>query len=278
MTLISEATEEVILVSPYVNITNWQKMKKCLKTAVDRGISVRLFVRKDTNNNHQPFLDLGIPVTPVTDLHAKLYLNDSWAIATSQNLIEYSDINSIDFAYETENAIEYRQLRQLIENYVEGKRPVKAVRQVNAIDVVAEPVTPVLSDSIKLSRDAVSVIYESLKEQFLSVRINKTATYVYATEIFSFGDLMLREGFEIRLQCLADHTEKQVLKALEDITFEGCTYEYKKKRLDRDYGPAYIRFTPQSPTSLDILIQDYIKLVWKIQQESKHIKVSGMAM
>ena len=46
----------------------------------------------------------------INDLHAKLYLNENYGILTSQNIVYYSDINSIDIAHQTENNSEKKSL------------------------------------------------------------------------------------------------------------------------------------------------------------------------
>ena len=40
MTLIVEAEKELILVSPYVKINDWDKMKKSLLKAVNKGVAI----------------------------------------------------------------------------------------------------------------------------------------------------------------------------------------------------------------------------------------------
>lgn len=123
MTLIENAKTELILVSPYINIDNWTKFKKCLQRAIDRGVNITIYARENASQNLDTIRVLKVNLVLVRDLHAKIYLNDSYAIASSQNLIQYSDDNSIDFGYSTETAEEREQLMSLINQYLIVSKP-----------------------------------------------------------------------------------------------------------------------------------------------------------
>ena len=68
---------------------------------------------------------LGINLILINDLHAKLYLNENYGILTSQNIVYYSDINSIDIAHQTENNSEKKELVDFINKYIINIEPVK---------------------------------------------------------------------------------------------------------------------------------------------------------
>lgn len=277
MTLISEAKEEVIIVSPYVNITSWTKMTRCLKMAVDKGVQIKIYVRKGASNDYKPFLDFGIQIIHIENLHAKIYLNESHGIVSSQNLYEYSDVNSIDFGYRTEDRKEWIELYQLIANYLDGKKEYSLKKVVESINVVAEPVSPILSENVKLSPAQIHLIAESLREELLAIKIVDTATYVYLKEIFPFGDVMLREGFEIRLKSLTANSKNEILEMLQNLSFEGCHYKFKKKVIDKRAGIC-VMLTPQNPTNLAHLTEDYTRLAKSIFQQSRSIDVELLYM
>lgn len=96
MTLIEEAEKELILVSPYVEVSKWNKMKSCLKRTVSRNVNILFVARKNATQDLSFITELGIEVKLVENLHAKLYINENYAIVTFQNITYYSDINSID--------------------------------------------------------------------------------------------------------------------------------------------------------------------------------------
>ena len=118
MTLIVEAEKELILVSPYVKINDWDKMKKSLLKAVNKGVNITFIARQNTNDDLSPLNSLNIKVLLIKDLHAKVYINDKYAIVSSQNITHYSDINSIDIGYQTENEEERAELINFVNNYI----------------------------------------------------------------------------------------------------------------------------------------------------------------
>lgn len=119
MTLLREAKKEIIIVSPYVNVTDWEKMKKSLAKAIENNVTIKFFVRKGTNDNLIPLKELGINPIKIENLHAKVYINENYAIATSQNIIEYSDKYSIDFGYKTKTVEERKELIDFVNTYVD---------------------------------------------------------------------------------------------------------------------------------------------------------------
>jgi hypothetical protein len=120
MTLIEESDEFVILVSPYVKISKWYKLIKKLEKLDSRNIPVEFIIRDDETNQRsfQELNDLGIRYSAIKDLHCKLYINEKYAIVSSMNLLLSSEINSLELAYQTENDIEYQELKEFCERYL----------------------------------------------------------------------------------------------------------------------------------------------------------------
>lgn len=111
ISLIDEADKELVVISPCNDFGHWEKLSARLKKAVDRGIKISFFVRKDSENR-KALSELNIPVYYVERLHAKIFLNEKQAILTSMNLAETSDKFSIDFGIETENFEEFEEVKQ----------------------------------------------------------------------------------------------------------------------------------------------------------------------
>jgi len=91
MTLIDSTSKELFIVSPFVSIDKWDKMKNCLLRAKERNVKIWFYVRKNGNHNLSFLYRIGINPIFIENLHAKLYVNDRYGIVTSQNLYEYSD-------------------------------------------------------------------------------------------------------------------------------------------------------------------------------------------
>jgi hypothetical protein len=266
MTLIDNANTELILVSPYISIDNWQKFKKCLQRAVDRGVNITIYARENATQNLETIKSFKVNVFLVKDLHAKIYLNDSYAIASSQNLIQYSDDNSIDFGYRTETEEERTQLLSLIKQYLIVSKPFKhEIReQLKAIEIkeVAINTTP---ENVK--NTDIENIYNTFNERFGNVRLNNDATYLYGTDFFRFGDLMIREGFEIRFKFQYKGCDA-IVKILEKLELKNYNYRYEKKLvISKTRHYSYI-FIPQDVTDNQKLIYDYVFMCLRIFEKT----------
>ena len=265
MTLIDNAKTNLILVSPYISIDKWDKFKKCLQRAVDRGVKITIYARENADQNLDILRTFDVELILVKDLHAKIYLNESYAIASSQNLIQYSDSNSIDFGYSTETEEECNQLLNFIDQYLVITKPIKPA--------VAEKLTAVTKKEILRDSNSQSFkdfeikqIFEAFQKKYNIGRMNNEAQYVYCSNLFKIGDLMLREGFEIRFDFqIKDHNS--TINTLEKLDLSNNHYQYKKELImNKNYPTAYI-FIPQEVTNIQHLIYDYIFMTNKILEK-----------
>ena len=112
MSLIEESDEFVLLVSPYVKISKWYKLLKKLDNLKARKVPFSFVIRDENSNSNSAYeLDtLSYSYSAIPDLHAKLYLNEKYAIVTSLNLLLSSEINTIEIGYQTETPEEYDEL------------------------------------------------------------------------------------------------------------------------------------------------------------------------
>lgn len=116
MTLIDEADEELIIVSAYNNLSDWDKLKKHFQGAISRNIKINYFVR--AKEQHRGLNELGIQPTPIKNLHAKFYMNEKYAIVTSMNLVHYSDTYSLDIGYLVDNEEELFELKDYYTRFI----------------------------------------------------------------------------------------------------------------------------------------------------------------
>lgn len=110
LSLIDGSHTNMTIVSPYNKIGNWPKLLNRINLARQRGVKFNYYIRSDQAWDVEQFATIGITPYCVPDLHAKLYLNEKNGIVTSMNLHSYSDANSIEIAYETENDSEFQDL------------------------------------------------------------------------------------------------------------------------------------------------------------------------
>lgn len=94
-TLISEAREKFVAISPYIDIKTWKKIITNIERAVKRGVKVEVYYR-DINDrrDYDMLLKLGVYLYQINGLHTKMYFNEKQMIVTSMNFYEYSDLNT----------------------------------------------------------------------------------------------------------------------------------------------------------------------------------------
>lgn len=271
MTLIEEAEKELTIVSPYVDIKNWDKLKRCLNNAIERKVDITFYVRDNVKQDLEPLRQLNVKLVLIKDLHAKIYLNDSYGIVSSQNLYQYSDINSIDFAYSTETTEERYQLVKLINKYlsktitIQQNKPEKIVEVKKTVDTKVK-----IEPKLFLKEKHVEKIFIAFQVKYPKNKINSTATYVFCNNLLPFADVMFREGFEIRFKYnLKDY--KELLSILESLNFKNNHYEYKKELKMHNDHPSSMLFIPQEVDSINNLIDDYIFMTNKILEKTKSI-------
>jgi hypothetical protein len=268
MTLIDNAKTELILVSPYISIDKWDKFKKCLQRAIDRGVVITIYARENAEQNLETIRSLNLELILVRDLHAKIYLNESYAIASSQNLVQYSDSNSIDFAYSTEIDDEREQLVNFINQYLVVKKANTVVLTKQPVEI--ETIEKAKEEIVAYSSSQIRQIYEVLHNKFENIRMDGNESYVYCTKLFPFGDAMFKYDFEVRFNFKHNNIES-IIKILDDIDLKNNHYQYKREFKFYNQRSSIFRFVPQNVTDFKKLIYDYVFMINKINESTKHL-------
>lgn len=125
MTLIEESDERLILVSPYCNFNNWNKLKKSFEIVDKEKVNIEFYVREGESKSIKEVEELGFKSSTIKNLHTKLYLNEKYGIVSSMNLVVFSDSNSLDIAYKTETKEEYEELIKYYKRYIVGNKKQK---------------------------------------------------------------------------------------------------------------------------------------------------------
>lgn len=120
MTLIDQAKEEIIIVSPYNKFTYWKKLTQRIEKVKKRGVKIRWYIRKNVDKNVEQIRQIGIEPIEIENLHCKIYLNEKHAVVTSMNLHEYSDSSSIDIGYLITEENKYKELTDFIDVYIDS--------------------------------------------------------------------------------------------------------------------------------------------------------------
>jgi hypothetical protein len=132
MSLIDDAVKHVIIVSPYYNFKNWDKLLNRIEKAKQRGVKFIFYIRQPENQNERNSLNelekLGFSAITIERLHAKIYLNEHQAIVTSMNLNESSDKLSVDIGLITKTPEDYQEINNFYLRYIKGENASKEER------------------------------------------------------------------------------------------------------------------------------------------------------
>lgn len=129
--LIELAQIEIVIISPYNEITNWKKLIKRINQALSRGVNIIWYSRKGTKQKYPDEVSTIFKIQPIflENLHAKIYLNEKTAVITSMNLCESSDINSIDIGLISESQEEYQNIYNYYETYIKVPQPIEKPKE-----------------------------------------------------------------------------------------------------------------------------------------------------
>lgn len=123
MTLIEEADQKVVIITPYFKVKNWYKMLNSLNSLTARKIDVEIYVRENEVESINEVRSIGFEPITIPNLHAKLYLNEKMGIVSSMNILLSSDTNSLDIAVKTETEKEYEALWDYYLRYIKKDIP-----------------------------------------------------------------------------------------------------------------------------------------------------------
>lgn len=120
--LLETAKEQVVIISPYNELTDWKKMINKVKKAQKNGVKITWYSRKDAKEKYPGEIWRIFNIRPILieNLHAKLYLNEDYAIITSMNLCKTSNDISIDIGLKTTNKEEFREVYRFYNGYIKN--------------------------------------------------------------------------------------------------------------------------------------------------------------
>jgi len=169
--IIYEAKERLVIVSPYVNFSNWERLATELKNAKKRGVQIDFYVRNEPENSKswEQVVELGIKPSLVPNLHAKFYFNEMNGIISSMNLLSSSNSNSIEIACKLETKDEIEVLKRFVNDFILP----------NESNEIPD------NDDLYLSKEKFTVALEKYLSNFLKSR---TSIY-YKNGLFSINTL-----------------------------------------------------------------------------------------
>ncbi|UPL50193.1 hypothetical protein [Hymenobacter sublimis] len=120
MNVILTAKKDLVLVSPYVNLTYTKQVSAALVAARNKGVQIDFYIRDEPNNavSKEQVLSMGITPRLIPNLHAKLYFNETTGLIASLNLLSSSIGNSIEIGGQLETAEELDELRLFVAQFI----------------------------------------------------------------------------------------------------------------------------------------------------------------
>jgi phosphatidylserine/phosphatidylglycerophosphate/cardiolipin synthase-like enzyme len=126
LTLIREAKDRVILVSPYVTLGGTDRVGHAIRESLRRGVKVQIVVRDDEQTNPKaqwltsvaPLVEEGLRLFGVPALHSKVYRSETTALITSLNLLESSFLNTIEVGLWSQDRAAVASVDDFISKYI----------------------------------------------------------------------------------------------------------------------------------------------------------------
>lgn len=144
MDVILKAKKELVIVSPYVNLTYSKQVSAALIAARNRGLNIDFYIREDANNylSKEQVISMGITPRLIPNLHAKFYFNESTGIISSLNLLSSSIGNSIEIGGHLETAEELDELRLFVTQFITPHEVGKPAAAPNTDSWMRDAATP----------------------------------------------------------------------------------------------------------------------------------------
>lgn len=179
--IIHEAEQQLILVSPYVDFTSWQKPVAAIKNALARGVQVTFYIRsnQDSHTSRDHVQRLGLTPVLVENLHAKMYLSEKDGLLTSMNLLRYSDSNSIEIGTQVEQLAELQELHRIVERFIAQPAP----HSPSSYPSPASASPPAAAEPpVQLLRPSVSHPFAESLKRYLGNEVDRHASVEWADE------------------------------------------------------------------------------------------------
>lgn len=179
--IIHEAEQQLILVSPYVDFTSWQKPVAAIKNALARGVHVTFYIRsnQDSQASRDHVQRLGLTPVLVENLHAKMYLSEKDGLLTSMNLLRYSDSNSIEIGTQVEEPAELQELHRIVERFI-----AQPALQSPSSYPSPPPATPpaATEPTVQLPQPPVPCPFDESLERYLRKEVERQASVEWADD------------------------------------------------------------------------------------------------
>ena len=113
ISVIENAKEFVVLVTPYTDLNGWENLKNAINNASKKGIKVLYYVREEEGVPGTE--ELNVTLFEVPNLHSKMFFSENSAVIGSAHLKYNEDIN---WTYILDQQEEYNEMKNFFEKNI----------------------------------------------------------------------------------------------------------------------------------------------------------------
>jgi hypothetical protein len=245
--VILKARQELVIVSPYVNLTYSKQVSAALVAARNRGVCVSFYIREDATTyngeSKKHVQDMGFTPRLIPNLHAKLYFNETTGIITSLNLLSSSLGSSIEIGGQLETAEELEELRLFVAQFLTphevGARrltvPITPPAPVNSAPIATGILKPLSHQEQRLAQQP----FGAVLADFLSREVDHKCT-VEETPSGNLAIRALRNTFTATIDSPRFDAVNQLFLL---AVVSGAEVERFRRSVATDFpSPGYTRF------------------------------------
>ncbi len=268
--IIKEAKKKLVLISPFVQIS--KVLLERLQNASDKGVQIHLIYGKDELKpveKKQLNSIENLKLYYYQNLHAKCYFNEKTMVVTSMNLYEFSDKHNREMGVLIQKSDDAEMFNDGVEETASIIKSAKIIELENKVLIKLPCIFPLKEKDLnELDRHF---------ENSYNCIVNSTNTYVYCNELLPFGDVMIREGFEIRFFYNL-YSEDLLLKKIKQLDLKDLMFNYEIQILESHNSNIKINFISKDASDLKNLIKDYDKIYLQVLSATKNISYKRMTM
>jgi hypothetical protein len=212
MTIIDNAKEFVVMVSPQYNFYKWDTLLKRIEHAKKRSIKMSFWTKESIKNDNIKSLQeverVGYHAKQIKHLNANIYFNEHQAIISSKSLLYNAENTVLDIALQTETEEEYDTIMSFYKKHIkiEGEN---LLFDTNVfLEDIDTALTEIFQKNVRLQYDETTIQINAKGRYKVSIVKEKTnclkISCILSEEEFAFAKANLsnfnRGNFSITLE------------------------------------------------------------------------------
>lgn len=212
MTIIDNAKELVVFVSPQYNFYKWDALLKRIEHAKKRTIKMSFWTRESSKNDNVTSLKeverVGYHAKQIKNLNANLYFNEYEAIISTKSLLFNINNNLLDIALQTETEEEYEAVKNFYEKFIKVEGENLQYDTNTFLEDIDNALLEIFQKNVRLQYDETSIQINAKGRYKVSILQEKTnclkISCILSAEEFSFAKANLnnfnRGNFSVTLE------------------------------------------------------------------------------